>query len=153
MKLAIAMALIASTTASSLLFAAEEPKPAAKKSLLDIVVKLENDGYGPITDISMEEGDWEVEAYKGDVAYEMLVDAETGEVVAEHRDDGDSKPPANAKKLSEIITMLESEGYSRIREVSFERKNWEVEAIKDKTQRELRVDPVSGKVVSDRVDD
>ncbi len=132
---------------------AQDPKPAQSKSLLDIVLKVEKEGYAPITDVSRDDGNWEVEAYKGDTAYELTISAATGEIITEHRDDGDPKPPADAKKLSEIIKDVEAAGYSSISEVSFERRHWEIEAVRERSKRELRVDPVSGKVVSDRADD
>ncbi len=131
----------------------DEPKPAADMSLLEIITKLEDGGYGPFTDVEFDDGEWEIEVYKGDIAYELLIDRTTGEIIAEHRDHGGLKPPADAKKLSEIIKGLEAEGYSRIRDISFEWRNWEVEAIRERTKRELKVNPVTGKVVSDRVDD
>lgn len=152
MRLITTTCMLASLFVPAVALAVED-KPAASKTLLEIVTKLETDGYGPITDVSRDDGNWEVETYKDGTAYELLVDPATGKIITEHRDDGDPKPPADAKKLSEIIKGLEAEGYTDINEVSFERKKWEVEAIRDRTKRELRVDPITGKVVSDRVDD
>lgn len=96
---------------------------------------------------------WEVEAYKGETAIELSVNPKTGEVVSEHPDDGDTKPPADALPLSTIIERLEKAGYSDVSDLSFEHQSWEVEATRESKKRELRVDPKSGEVISDRADD
>jgi uncharacterized membrane protein YkoI len=121
--------------------------------LLEIVAKLEQDGYHPITEVSLDRGQWEIEAYKQGTPFELRVDPTNGAVISEHRDGGDPVPPAGAKKLSDIVRGLEAAGYARIDDVSFEGRNWEVEAFRNGTKRELRVDPMNGRVVSDRVDD
>src|ERR1044071_8429894 len=90
------------------------------KTMLEIVTALEALGYGPITEVSLKRGRWEVEAYKGDTPYELHVDGTTGRTVVQRPDDGDSKPPANAKKLSEILQALAAQGYTQIVEASFE---------------------------------
>lgn len=63
------------------------------------------------------------------------------------------KPPMDAKPLSMITQLLEQQGYSPIVEISFDDGRWEVEAYKDGVKRELKVDPSSGDVLSDRPDD
>ena len=152
MKLAIAALLVVSVAASSAAALAQSKKPAGK-TLLEIVAKLEQDGYAPITGVSLDRGQWEIEAQKFRTPLELRVDPASGAIVSEHRDDGDPAPPAGAKKLSEIVRGLVAAGYTDIEEVSFEGRNWEVEATRNGTRRELRVDPTTGSVVSDRVDD
>jgi hypothetical protein len=131
---------------------ADEKPPVDVKRLLDIVNGLEEMGYTPIVEVSFDDGVWEVEAYKGQAAFELLVNPKTGEVVSEHPDDGDPKPPADALLLSKIIEGLEKAGYSDLNDLSFERQSWEAEATHENERRELRVDPISGKVISDRRD-
>ncbi len=75
------------------------------------------------------------------------------------------KPPADALPLSEIISMLEAKGYQPVLEASFDDDSlftdndvsdngvWEIEAIKDGYQRELKVDPLEGVILSDELDD
>jgi uncharacterized membrane protein YkoI len=132
---------------------ADESPPADGKQLLEIVRGLEEQGYAPIIETSFDDGVWEVEAYKNEAAFELSVNPTSGEVVSEHPDDGDPKPPADALPLSSIIEGLEKAGYSDVNDLSFERHIWEVEATRESTKRELRVDPKSGKVISDRADD
>jgi hypothetical protein len=63
------------------------------------------------------------------------------------------KPPADAAPLSEIIKSLEDKGYSPVTDVSIDDDAWEIEAYKDGEERELKVDPVSGQVISDQPED
>lgn len=124
------------------------------KPIVDIVQGLELEGYGPFSEVSMDHRNWEVEVYKDNVSYELTVDAVSGKVLAEHRDDPDTQPPSNAMPLSKVLQkIVDDAGYSDIDDVSFERRYWEVEVYKDGQQHELHVDPVTAKVVSDRLDD
>jgi hypothetical protein len=63
------------------------------------------------------------------------------------------KPPPNSKPLSEIAAAVEKAGYTPIEEASFDDGRWEVEAYQADTKFELRVDPMSGEITSQRVDD
>ncbi|MCX2781849.1 PepSY domain-containing protein [Microbulbifer thermotolerans] len=67
-------------------FAGERP-PAGAKPLVEIIQKLEAEGYSPITEISMDNGVWEVEAYKGNEARELKVNPLTGQIVSDRKDD------------------------------------------------------------------
>ncbi|AMO54832.1 hypothetical protein GZ77_24960 [Endozoicomonas montiporae] len=61
--------------------------------------------------------------------------------------------PDNAKPLSKVIEMLEKKGYHPIIDVELERGRWEIEAFRDNVKRELKVDAVTGEIVSERRDD
>lgn len=63
------------------------------------------------------------------------------------------RPPADALPLSGIIKSLEDKGYSPITDASIDDGLWDVEAYKDGKERDLKVDPVSGEIVSDKPDD
>ncbi|MGE3637393.1 MAG: PepSY domain-containing protein [Pirellulales bacterium] len=145
--------LLAALAVTPLVAFADDRLPANSKSLLEIVTTLEKAGYGPIVDASFDDGNWEVEVYRKDTAFELLVNPSTGEVVSEHRDDAEAKPPAGAKLLSEIIKNLVDAGYADVNDVSFEGRTWEVEARRDDVKRELRVNPETAEVISDRADD
>jgi len=59
----------------------------------------------------------------------------------------DETPPANAKPLSEVIKVLEDQGYRTITEVEFEDGVWEIEVHQsDGKEIEIKVDPVSGEI-------
>lgn len=62
------------------------------------------------------------------------------------------RPPADSKPLVEIIQTLETQGYAPITEISMDDGVWEVEAYKNNEERELRVNPLTGEILSDRKD-
>lgn len=64
-----------------------------------------------------------------------------------------SRPPADARPLSAIVQALERQGYGPITEIEFDDGRWEVEAYKDGRRRQLKVDPLDGRILSDRPDD
>lgn len=145
---AVATTPLAAITAAPGDAAKNEPLPMIK-----VVELLEQGGYGPFTELSMDDGVWEVEVYKGDVPYELHVDPNSGEVLSEHRDDSEPRPPQDAKPLSEILQLLGKAGFEGVDDVSFERRYWEFEVYREDGEHEIHVDPKSGKVVSDRIDD
>lgn len=61
-------------------------------------------------------------------------------------------PPEGSKQLSEIAKMLEDKGYKPVTEASMENGVWEIDAYMNNEERELRVDPVTGEIISDRRD-
>ncbi|MGI0482289.1 PepSY domain-containing protein [Geminocystis sp. CENA526] len=66
----------------------------------------------------------------------------------------DDKPPRNAKPLSEIIRSVENKGYSPIVDVDYDDDDgWEIKAYRNNEKRELKVNPISGDIISDKKDD
>lgn len=61
-------------------------------------------------------------------------------------------PPKNSKPVSEIAASLEKQGYTPIEEIEFDNGKWEVEAYKNGQKCELKVDPISGKIISNHPD-
>lgn len=145
---AVATTPLAAITAAPGDAAKNEPLPMVK-----VVELLEKEGYGPFTELSMDDGAWEVEVYKGDVSHELRVDPKSGEVLSEHRDDSEPRPPQDAKPLSEILNLLTKAGFEGVDDVSFERRYWEFEVDRQDGEHEIHVDPKTGEVVSDRIDD
>jgi uncharacterized membrane protein YkoI len=149
----IACALVLAVLCLPILPYAAAAQAPTGKPLREIVTMLERDGYAPITEVSLERGHWEVDAYNDGAAVELHVDPASGRVLARHPDSGDPRPPANAKAFSQIVADVEAAGYTQITEASFKRQAWEIEAVRNGAKRELRVDVVTGKVLSDRADD
>lgn len=145
--------LVAALAASPLISQADDVPPRGALSMLEVVKDLEKSGYQPIVDISFDDGNWEVEAFKDASAVELLVDPASGRVISEHADDAEPQPPTGAKLLSEIVAALIDAGYTDVSDASFEGRTWEAEARREGVKRELRVNPVSGEVISDRSDD
>lgn len=153
MKCLSIMALAAAIVPISLASGQPAERPSEPLPLSEIAAILEKDGYDPLVEASFDDGEWEVEAFRGREAVELTVNPLTGEVTSSHRDDAERRPPEGSLALSKVIRALEKAGYTNINEVSFERRYWEVEADRDGKPRELYVDPKSGEVVSDRADD
>lgn len=66
----------------------------------------------------------------------------------------DDRPPRNAKPLSEVIRNLEVNGFNPIVDVDFDDDDgWEVEAYRNGKKVKLKVDPISGRITSERRDD
>lgn len=122
-------------------------------SMIEIVLRLEHNGYGPFTELSMDDGHWEAEVRKQVESLELTVDPISGKVLSHHRDDAKRTPPADAMPLSALLQSIsESGSYKQFNEVSFEHRNWDVEAYKDVQKPELHVDPMNAKVIADRID-
>jgi len=64
--------------------------------------------------------------------------------------DKDEIPPATAKPLSEIVKTLEKQGHTVITDVDFDDWVWVFGVYKAGLEFELRVDPVSGEILSIR---
>ncbi len=64
----------------------------------------------------------------------------------------DDKLPKGALPLSEVVKSLEDKGYSQILEASIDDGVWEVEVLKNGKKRELKVNPVTKAIISDRPD-
>lgn len=131
---------------------ADQPSPDMKP-IAEIVEQLEGKGYGPFIEVSFDDGRWEVETYKNDAPYELSVDPRTGNVLSEHRDDAEPRPPRDAQSLSRILHGLVNAGYTNIDDVAFERRYWEVECLRKDGKREIHVNPTTGEIISDRLDD
>ena len=152
MKLANSVLLAAAALTISAV-RADDVRPEGAKSLLEIVQVLEEQGYGPFVDVSFDDGGWEVEVYKGDASLELAVDPMSGEILSEHRDDSEPRPPRGSLKLSKVLSTLDEAGHDRIEEASFERRYWEVETYHGNAKYELHVDPKTAEVISERLDD
>ncbi|KLU07515.1 hypothetical protein RISK_000593 [Rhodopirellula islandica] len=127
---------------------------STRLSVIEIVQNLEKDGYGPFTELSRDDGNWEVETHKGNESVELMVDPYSGKVLSEHHDDPDTPPPAGAMPLSKLLkTVRKNSNTQPIHEVSFERRYWEIEAFRNGQKRELHVDPITAKIIADRIDD
>lgn len=61
------------------------------------------------------------------------------------------KPAKDTKVFSSIASLMESEGYL-IAEASYRKGDWEVDALKDDTAYELRLDGITGKVRWQKMD-
>lgn len=145
--------LLAAVAVSPAAVRSDDVPSADAKSMLEIVQSLEEAGYGPLVDVSFDDGGWEVEAYKGGVSIELAVDPASGDILSEHRDDSEPRPPEGSLKLSEVLAALEKAGHRKFDEASFERRYWEVETHRGDVKYELHVNPKTAEVITERIDD
>lgn len=66
---------------------ASERPPENALPLSGVVKSLEVKGYSPITEISIEDGVWEVEAYKDGQERELEVNPASAEIISDRPDD------------------------------------------------------------------
>lgn len=71
--------------ASSAALAGDKP-PEGSKPLSEIVLKLEQAGYGPFEEIEFDDGRWEIDVYRNGEKRELHVDPKTGEVTKDKKD-------------------------------------------------------------------
>ncbi|WP_237066067.1 PepSY domain-containing protein [Microbulbifer guangxiensis] len=87
MKCTLVLALaIAGATLSPLAAADDKPPPGAM-ALSTVLTKLEQQGYTPIIEVSLENGRWEVEAYKEGKPVKVEVDPNTSDILSEEPND------------------------------------------------------------------
>jgi uncharacterized membrane protein YkoI len=150
-RFAWGMILVISVACSNSTLA--DDRPVDRRPLSKIVLRLEKSGYLPIVELEFDDGVLEIEAFKGDQSVELRVDPRTGEIRSERETERHRRPPDDALPLSEVLRKLDKAGYSKVREVGFDRKDWKIEVIKDQREWNLRVDPLTGKVISKHKDD
>lgn len=88
MKSAIALALlIAGAALSPITFADEKRPPPGAMALSTVLTKLEQQGYTPIIEVSLDNGRWEIEAYKEGEPVKLEVDPNTSDILSEQPDE------------------------------------------------------------------
>lgn len=78
--LAVTLSSIAAMTATQASAKDEMPPPGAM-ALSTLITKLEQQGYTPVVDVSLDRGHWEVEAYKEGKKFDLEVDPNSGEIL------------------------------------------------------------------------
>ncbi|KUJ81590.1 PepSY domain-containing protein [Microbulbifer flavimaris] len=88
MKSAIALALlIAGAALSPITIADEKRPPPGAMALSTVLTKLEQQGYTPIVEVSLENGQWEIEAFKEGEPVKLKVDPNTSDILSEQPDE------------------------------------------------------------------
>jgi hypothetical protein len=70
-------------------FAEEEAPPADAKPLSEILLALEKKGYSRVSEAIFQNGAWKIEAYKANDRRILQVDAKSGEIKGDRKDDDD----------------------------------------------------------------
>jgi len=79
---------------------------------------------------------------------EATMDVAATDEVEGEEDEAADAPPEGALPLMEILTRLEAMGYTEIIESDFQSGAWEIECVVNGEGRELRVDPMTGEILS-----
>lgn len=114
-------------------------------------------GYRNIRDIEFDDGFWEAEARKlNGEKVDLVLHPVTLEVLSEVGEYTASNNTAGGTRLtaSEVRAALEAAGYRAIRDLDFDDGVWEADATNPANRRvELKIDPVSGQVLREKLDD
>lgn len=108
-------------------------------------------GYVRITDIEFDDGFWEVDAVDSfGREMDLVVHPLSGAILNLPDDQGGT--PLTAEQ---IRTSLSQAGYTRIHDLDYDDEgHWEVDAVNARSERvELRVDPYTGAVLREQLDD
>ncbi|MGC4004817.1 MAG: PepSY domain-containing protein [Pirellulales bacterium] len=101
--------------------------PSSAKPLSAVLDAVATAGYDAPTEITYDDGRWEVEVLKAGKPLGLVVDPATAVIVREHADEPHPALPADAIGLRTIVGRLEKEGYVPTK-VEFETTGWEIEA-------------------------
>jgi hypothetical protein len=132
----------------SLSFAGEDVPPAGAAALASVIAAVQQAGCEAVTEISFDDGHWEVEALRGGKPVGLRMNAATRKILSEYADEPHPKLPAGGKSAQQIAQGLEQAGYSLLRKLEFETTGWEAEAQRGGQWRELILD-LDGQLVSD----
>ncbi len=108
-------------------------------------------GYVRITDLEFDDGFWEVEAVDRFGRKIDLVVHPTSGAILNAPDDGGATP-LSAERIHAALTQA---GYTRIHDLDYDSDGyWEADAVNTRGERiELRVDPYTGAVLREQLDD
>lgn len=124
---------------------ADDAPPAGAKPLSTILQELEEKNVGVIVSVEFDDGMWEVKTCKDGACQKRYLDTASGEekrVKLQKWDD--ALPPADGKKLSEIVRAVEARGLGNVEEIEFDDGYWEIELRKDGEEIEIKIDARTG---------
>lgn len=115
----------------------------------DLNARLSAAGYTPSGEIELDDGVYEIEARDRDGRFvEVHVDAGSGEILSP------LQPGQVALGADEIRARLALAGYADVRELERDDGHWKAEVRgADGRERELRLHPLTGAIVSDEAED
>ena len=137
LALSAALAVVAGTAC-----AGDPPRDAGTdQSVRDA---LSAAGYTDIEDVERDDGLWEAEARRDGRRVDVVFDPNTGRIYPE---DGQT-----SLTEADVRASLESAGYQRIRDISFDDGLWEADAELDGVDYDLYLDPESAEVAARKRD-
>jgi uncharacterized membrane protein YkoI len=121
-----------------------------------VASRLRELGYARVGELEFDDGFWEAEVrrQRHSEKIELVLHPVTLQVL--HTTEGGAGSPGAGGTLSaaEITQVLTQAGYSRIHDLEFDDGVWEADAVNAAGQRvDLRVDPGTGAVLREKLDD
>ena len=130
-----------------------ELAPPGGRPLSEVLKAAEDRGVSQITEATLDDGVWEIEARRDQQPVELKLHPVTLAVIEEHPDSQSVAPPTEGLTAREIALAVEKAGYGLVVEIDRARQYWEVEAYRQSGRRKLHVSPADGRILSDRADD
>lgn len=126
-------------------------------SVAQVAQALRAGGWTYVHDLELDDGFWQAEARQNLLQgekVEFVLHPQTLEVLSQVGRSGGSAGGQPVLAASQISQALQQAGYTRVRSVEYDDGLWEAEATNVAGQSvELRLDPHTGKVLSERLDD
>lgn len=129
---------------------------AALPSVEQVAQHLRASGYTFVYDLELDDGFWQAKARQNiqSEKVEFVLHPQTLEVLSRVGRSGGVANNQPVLGADQVQIALQQAGYSRVRSIEFDDGFWEAEATNSANQSvELRVDPTTGRVVSEQLDD
>ena len=123
-----------------------ETPPTGSQPLSEILITVEKESFGTLSDVEFDDGVWEAKVCKAGVCEKLYFNPTSGELVRRRLSEADETPQGNVKPLSEIVKLVEAKGLGTITEIEYDDGFWEVELRKDGKLNRVFVNPVSGEI-------
>ncbi|WCM94307.1 PepSY domain-containing protein [Acidovorax sp. NCPPB 2350] len=129
----------------------------ALPSVEQVAQRLRASGYAVVYDVELDDGFWEAKARpsasQGEKV-EFVLHPVTLEVLSQVGRSGGTLNNQPVLSADQVRLALQSAGYTRIRGIEYDDGFWEAEATNAANLPvELRVEPTTGKVLSEKLDD
>ncbi len=118
---------------------------------------LRSKGYAFVYDVELDDGFWEAKARQSanqGEKVEFVLHPVTLEVLSQVGRSGGTVNNQPVLSVDQVLQALQQAGYTRVRGIEYDDGYWEAEATNMANLAvELRLEPTTGKVISERLDD
>ncbi|SFD47430.1 PepSY domain-containing protein [Paracidovorax konjaci] len=122
-----------------------------------VAQRLRAGGYAVVYDVELDDGFWEAKARKSVQQHEkveFVLHPVTLEVLSQVGRSGGTLNNQPVLGAEQVVQALQQAGYTHVRGIEYDDGFWEAEATNRANQAvELRVEPTTGQVLSERLDD
>jgi len=122
-----------------------------------VTQRLRAAGYAVVYDVELDDGFWEAKARQSTLQgekVEFVLHPATLEVLSQVGRSGGTLNGQPVLSADQVQQALQVAGYTRIRDIDYDDGFWEAEATNAANQPvELRIEPTTGKVLREKLDD